>query len=58
MPTSLIETQFATLQMPSRGEAGVITLDVTHGVDEIVSPARTAFGARGVDKNVEQEACR
>jgi gluconokinase len=58
MPASLIESQLATLQMPSPDETAVVTPAVTHGVDEIVSPARTALGARGPDKDVRQEACR
>ena len=57
VPASLIESQFATLQMPSPDETDVVTLAVTHGVDEIVSLARTAFGAHDLDKNVGQEAC-
>jgi gluconokinase len=57
MPASLIESQFATLQMPSPDETDVITLAVTHGVEEIVSQAPTALGARGLDNSVGQEAC-
>ncbi len=44
MPASLLDTQFATLEVPT-GEPGVITIDLTVSLDAIVSQALSALSS-------------
>jgi gluconokinase len=47
MPTSLLESQLATLEVPT-GEAGVVTVDIDDTVDNIAAEAVKRLAALGV----------
>ncbi|GAA3061048.1 gluconokinase [Rhizobium viscosum] len=47
MPTSLLESQLQTLEVPT-GEPGVVTVDIDDTIDDIASKALKALAALGV----------
>jgi gluconokinase len=49
MPTSLLASQFATLERPGRGERGVVTLSIERPVADVVGDAVRALAASASD---------
>jgi len=47
MPTSLLESQLQTLEVPT-GESGVVTVDIDDAIDDIAAEALKALAALGI----------
>jgi len=47
MPASLLESQLATLEVPT-GEPGVVTVDIDDTIEEIAEAARNKLAPLGI----------
>jgi gluconokinase len=47
MPTSLLESQLQTLEVPT-GEKGVVTVDIDDTIEDIAAKALKALAALGI----------